>query len=66
MISHGDERDNDSTYAYHNGRKAGIKEVADWISVYGIDTILSERNPIHLINLSQKLWQAKLDEWGVE
>jgi hypothetical protein len=44
------------------GKKAGIKEVVDWISPYLFDTVDGK----YLIaQIGQGQWEAKLKEWGI-
>ena len=57
MIAQGDIQDNDFSYAYHKGKKAGIKEVVEWINETDILVMLSPRK--------RREWQAKLKSWNI-
>ncbi len=61
MIAQGDIQDNDFSCAYHKGKRAGIKEVVDWINQqHKYSTGAGDFYEINDLDL-----QAKLKEWGL-
>lgn len=69
MIAQGDQQDNDFSYAFHKGKKAGIREVVEWGNVecyehpYDSDVPGEEYNRKH--HRCLECWQAKLKEWDL-
>ena len=53
------------------GRKAGIKEVVEWIERYSTHhtrelLLTHEKDKIFLLVIRNQEWQSKLKEWGIE
>ena len=55
MIAQGDIQDNDYITAFHEGKKAGIMKVVDWI--------MSDQDSVYV---NRPRWQAKLKDWGIK
>lgn len=55
-----------ATWGYEQGKKAGIKEVVDWL--FGISTAQEVDFPPQIISFTMlyKEWQAQLKEWGMD
>jgi hypothetical protein len=49
-------------YLFEEGKKAGIKEVVDWI----IENNRNHPQPYRGVNISREKWQSKFKEWGIK
>jgi len=54
-----------SLEGFYDGKKAGIKEVVEWIEAQRISGFTIIEGVGAGIPISEEKWQAKLKEWGV-
>ena len=63
MIAQGDIHDNDFSSAFYKGKRAGIKEVVEFVEKFLIG---KDKTQLIIRQTDVELWNYQLKEWGID